>query len=158
MRTRVVAALAVTACLAGCAASATRSTSPAPTAPARDPHTAAALLRIAAVFNNDYDGGKYGPVYDRWDPRSKALISRAQYILRHTECPTSPTTARVESAHAGPDGAWLVRYVADGVQFVDYWYYLNGRWEFDLPLSNPSAVSLYKLPAKEYLTQLGCSH
>ena len=55
-----------------------------------DPRTAAALLKIAAVFNNDYDDGDYGPVYDRWDARSQAIITRADYIRRHTECPSSP--------------------------------------------------------------------
>jgi hypothetical protein len=29
---------------------------------------------------------------------------------------------------------------------------------FDLPLSNPGSVSFYKLPGKQYIAQLGCSH
>ena len=29
---------------------------------AREPRTADALLKIATVFNNDYDSGNYGPV------------------------------------------------------------------------------------------------
>lgn len=152
---RAVAALALIGCVVGCASSATR---PAARPPSRDPRTVAALLKIATVFNDDYDSGSYGPVYDRWDARSKAIISRAQYILRHTECPTSPTSARVQSAHPGPDGEWLVSYIADGVQLTDYWFYDNGRWEFDLPLSNPSSVALYKLPSKQYVAQLGCAH
>jgi hypothetical protein len=44
--------------------------SPAPLPP--DPHTASALMKIAAVFNHDYDTGDYGPVYARWDARSQA--------------------------------------------------------------------------------------
>jgi hypothetical protein len=32
----------------------------------RDPHTPAALVKIATVFNDEYDGGDYRPVYDRW--------------------------------------------------------------------------------------------
>lgn len=116
------------------------------------------MLRIATTFNNDYDRGVYGPVYDRWDARSKAIIGRADYIRRHTECPTAPASARVESAGRGPDGAWLVHYVADGAQLTDYWFYVDGRWLFDLPLSNPSSVRLYKMSDKQYLAAFGCSH
>jgi hypothetical protein len=39
-----------------------------------DPGTAAALLKIATAFNDDYDTGHYGPVYARWDARSQAII------------------------------------------------------------------------------------
>ena len=45
-----------------------------------DPHTTAALLKIAKMFNHDYDTGDYGPVYTRWDARSQAIITRADYI------------------------------------------------------------------------------
>jgi len=125
-----------------------------------DPHTATALLKIATVFNDDYDRGIYGPVYDRWDTRSKALISRAEYIRRHTECPTSPSATQVESATPGPHGAWLVSYAVSGAEdrLTDYWFYVDGRWVFDLPLSNPSSVSLYKLSGPQYLAALGCTH
>jgi hypothetical protein len=50
---------------AGC--SATRTVPAA----APDPHTASALLKIATVFNREYDGGNYGPAYTRWDARSQ---------------------------------------------------------------------------------------
>jgi hypothetical protein len=118
------------------------------------------LLKIATVFNDDYNQGVYGPVYDRWDARSRALISRADYIRRHTECPTSPTSTRVDSAEPGPHGAWLVSYAVSGAEarLTDYWFYVNGSWVFDLPLSNPSSVHLYKLSAPQYLAALGCSH
>ena len=125
-----------------------------------DPHSGTALLKIATVFNDDYDRGVYGPVYDRWDARSKALISRAEYIRRHTECPTSPSATHVESASPGPHGAWLVSYVVSGAEgrLTDYWFYADGRWVFDLPLSNPSSVALYKLSGPRYLAALGCNH
>ena len=134
--------------------------SSAPKSLPRDPHTAAALLKIATVFNDDYDRGVYGPVYDRWDAQSKALISRAEYIRRHTECPTSPSGTHVESASPGPHGAWLVSYVVSGAEakLTDYWFYVDGRWVFDLPLSNPSSVRLYKLSGPQYLAALGCAH
>jgi len=32
----------------------------------RDPHSTAALVKIATVFNDEYDDGDYRPVYDRW--------------------------------------------------------------------------------------------
>lgn len=158
---RVVVTIAAICLTAGCASASSQprpSPPPRPSPLPRDPHTAAALLHIATVFNDDYDSGKYGPVYDRWDARSKKLISRAQYILRHTECPTSPTSARVEKAQPGPDGEWIVSLVANGAPLTDYWFYVHGRWLFDLPLSNPSSVSLYKMSGKQYVKQLGCAH
>ena len=59
---RRLAMMAVLAALtAGCAAQAARPGA-RPTVAGSDPRTATALLRIATVFNNDYDGGDYGPV------------------------------------------------------------------------------------------------
>src|SRR5216683_4688316 len=92
-----VAAVVVTAALldAGCTASTRHSTahvaaSSSPLPP--DPRTAAGLLKIATAFNDHYDNGDYGPVYDRWDTRSQAVITRAQYIQRHKDCPGAPDT------------------------------------------------------------------
>jgi len=123
---------------------------------ARDPHTAAVLVKIATVFNDDYDGGLYGPVWDRWDARSQAIITRADYIRRHTECPDSPQSATVEDASPGPRGAWIVDYEIGGVQLHDYWFYAHGRWVFDLVLSNPDSVKLYGLSPQQYIAALGC--
>lgn len=154
-RLAIMIALAVLA--AGCAGNASRPTG-SPAARGRDPRTAAALLRIAAVFNDDYDSGVYGPVYDRWDARSQAIISRAEYIRRHEECPSAPVTARVEGVSRGGGGAWLVAYEISGVHLIDYWFYVSGRWVFDLPLSNPGAVRLYRLPPRKYVAVMGCAH
>jgi hypothetical protein len=129
-----------------------------PSAAARDPRTIAALLKIATVFNNDYDSGVYGPVWDRWDTRSQAVITRADYIQRHTECPDSPQSVTVEDASPGPGGAWIVDYEAGGVQLHDYWFYVDGRWVFDLLLSNPDSVRLYRLSPQQYLAELNCAH
>jgi len=157
---RPAVAAAVVGLMASCSATAAQHGSSPATPPPRDPHTVTALLKIATVFNNDYDNGVYGPVYDRWDARSRAIISRAEYIRRHAECPTAPISAHVEGAHRGPRGAWLVSYVISGAeaQLTDYWFYVDGRWEFDLPLSNPSSVHLYRLSGPQYLAALGCSH
>src|SRR6266704_4169153 len=146
MRRLAIAATVVA--VAACTAQASRPAVP-PSAAARDPRTTAALLKVATVFNNDYDDGDYGPVYDRWDARSQAIITRADYIRRHTECPSSPQTARVEDAVAGRCGAWLVHYQIGGVRLTDYWFYASGRWGFDLVLSSPDAVRLYELPPQE---------
>src|SRR5215472_14460830 len=96
MRLCTATAVAVVAVLAaGCTASTGHpSASGAPLPP--DPHTAAALLQIAATFNHDYDTGDYRPVYARWDARSQAIITRADYIQRHKRLPRW-------SAGAGPD-------------------------------------------------------
>ena len=124
----------------------------------REPRTAEALLKIATVFNNDYDSGNYGPVYDRWDAHSQAIISRADYIRRHTECPSASQAAHVEDASRGPGAAWIVSYQIGGVQLHDYWFYIAGRWVFDLVLSNPDSVRLYRLTPQRYIAELGCSH
>jgi hypothetical protein len=95
---------------AGCTASTEHpAASDAPSPP--DPHTAAALLKIAAAFNHDYDTGDYGPVYARWDARSQAIITRADYIWRHQDCPGGSTAlSRTESVSpGGPRGrGWCV--------------------------------------------------
>ena len=155
---RRLAMMAVLATLtAGCAAQTGRPAA-RPAAAASDPRTATALLRIATVFNNDYDGGDYGPVWDRWDARSQAVISRADYIRRHTECPDSPQSVTVEDASPGPGAAWIVDYATGGVQLRDYWFYVRGRWVFDLVLSNPDSVQLYRLTPDRYVAELGCAH
>lgn len=123
-----------------------------------DPPTVAALLRIAQVFNTDYDSGRYGAVYDRWDARSQAIIPRAEYIRRHLECPTAPSGApvRVEGAARGPHRRWLVRYQVQGAQAVDTWFYLDRRWVFDILLSNPGAAAEYRMPFRQYAAAVGC--
>jgi uncharacterized protein (DUF3084 family) len=158
----MVAALVVAA--GGCTPQVGRpAQSPSAASPAavtsRDPRTAAALLRIATVFNREYDNGVYGPVYDQWDVRSQAVITRSEYIRRHTDCPSAPhAAAHVESAGPGPHGAWLVSYEIGGQQLTDYWFYVHGRWMFDLVLSNPDAVKLYRLSPQRYAAAVGCSH
>ncbi len=148
-----VAAVVLATLSAGCAG-------PGPSArPARrpEPRTAAALVKVAQRFNNDYGANDDAPVYARFDARSRALISESAYLRRHRECPTAPGRAVVEGAAPGPSGSWLVRYEIDGVQLVDHWFYRGGRWVFDLPLSNPSAVRLYKMPFARYAAAVGCS-
>lgn len=137
---------------------ATLAPTPSPTGPP-EPRTAKALLKIATVFNNEYDNGDYGPVYDRWDARSQAIISRADYIQRHVDCPSATHVQAVtESARRGPHGAWLVDYEISGDQLTDYWFYVHGRWVFDLVLSNPGAVKLYRLSPHQYAVAQGCTH
>ena len=163
--TRAWAAAGIAAALAaGCtavaghpAASSPASVSASPLPP--DPRTAAALLKIATAFNHDYDSGDYGPVYTRWDARSQAIISKAQYIQRHKECPDTPAPpSQTESATPGTHGAWIVNYEIGGQQFTDYWFYVHHRWVFDLVLSNPDAVKLYRMTPQQYAAAVGCAH
>ena len=160
-----VAAVAVLA--AGCtvlAAGCTASTShrvPSSAAPLPpDAHTASALLKVAGAFNHDYDTGDYGPVYARWDPRSQAIISRPDYMARHRDCPGPPHSLSVTESVSpgGPHGAWLVHYEIGGQQLTDYWFYVHRRWVFDLMLSNPDAVKLYRMSPKQYVAAVGCAH
>jgi hypothetical protein len=153
-----IAAVTATLLAAGCTAGTGHpAASPAPLPP--DPRTASALLRIATAFNHEYDSGDYGPVYGRWDARSQAIITRAQYIERHKDCPGAPhTPSQTESASPGPHGAWLVHYEIGGQQLTDYWFYIHRNWRFDLVLSNPDAVKLYRMTPQQYAAATGCSH
>jgi hypothetical protein len=137
-RLLIATAAALALFAAGCTASTGHpAASSAPLPP--DPHTTAALLKIARVFNHDYDTGDYGPVYARWDARSQAIITRADYIRRHKNCPSgSQTLSQTENASPGPHGAWLVHYEIGGQQLTDSWFYVDRRWMFDLVLSNPA--------------------
>ena len=123
----------------------------------RDPRTSSALLRIARTFNNDFQENKDAAVYARWDAASRAVISRAAYIRRHLECPSTPHV-KVDTwgVSLGPGGAWLVHYSIGGQQFTDWWYYVRGRFVFDLPRSNPSAVALYEAPPARQATHAVC--
>ena len=104
MAVRVLIAITVAAMVlfaGGCTArTAHPAASPAPLPP--DPHTASALLTIAAAFNHDNDTGDYGSVYTRWDARSQAIITRADYIKRHKGCPSgSRTLSQTEGVRPG---------------------------------------------------------
>lgn len=158
MRVRMTAAAVGAAFfLAGCSASTGHpAAAPAPLPP--DPRTASALLRIAAGFNHAYDTGDYGPVYARWDARSQAIITRADYIQRHKECPGGGALSRTESAEPGPHGAWLVHYEISDQQLTDYWFYVHRRWVFDLLLSDPDMVGLYRMSPQQYVAAVGCTH
>ena len=130
--------------------------SPVPLPP--DPPTRAALLRIATRFNHDYDRGDHAPVYARWDARSRAIIGQAGYVRRHRECPGPPQPASVtESVSPGQRGTWLVHYEIGGQQLTGYWLYVGHRWVFDLVLSNPDAVRLYRVPPQRYAAAVGCA-
>jgi len=153
-----IAAAAVALFAAGCTAATSHPAAPAASLPP-DPHTASALLKIATVFNHDYDTGDYGPAYARWDARSQEIITRADYIKRHKDCPSgSRALSLTESADPGPHGAWLVHYEIGGQQLTDYWFYVHRRWVFDLVLSNPGAVKLYRMSPQQYAAALGCNH
>lgn len=146
-----------TAALAGCG------TGVKPTAPSggrkhlSDPQTTGALLAIAVKFNRDYSDNLDGPVWDRWDIASQAIISRSNYLRRHTECQTAPGPATIEGANPTSNGYWQVHYSISGYQFTDYWHYQNHLWRFNLALSNPSAVKLYRLPFAAYASAIGCN-
>jgi hypothetical protein len=144
---------------AGSATAGPATTGPGTAAPATaDPPTRSALLRIAQVFNDDYDNGNFGAVYNRWDARSQAIISRAEYLRRHTVCaPATHSAAQVESATRVAAGEWHVGYRIDGAALVDTWFYQHHRWVFDIILSNPDAARQYRLPFAQYAKAVGCT-
>jgi hypothetical protein len=146
-RTALVGLLVASACAAP----------PPPPARRADPHNARALAAIAQRFNDDYQAGRYTSVWQRWDRESRSVISEADYVQRHRDCFAAPgAPAKVETVTAASGGWWLVRYEIGGEQFTDYWTYQAGRWQFDLPRSNPSAVALYRLPVRAYERAVGC--
>jgi len=158
MRLWTIAVLGIALLAAGCTAGTGHPAAPPASPLPPEAHTASALLAIAAAFNHDYDTGDYAPVYARWDARSKAIIGEADYIQRHKECPGAPAVSRTEDASPGPDGAWLVHYQIGGQQLTDYWFYVGRRWVFDVVLSNPDMVPLYRMPPQQYVKALGCAH
>lgn len=154
-----VLAVLATACGGGTAAAGAHRPSTGPhRVSSRDPETSAALLRIARTFNDDYARNHDGPVYARWDAASKAVISRAEYLARHRDCPIAEGHVHTWHVTREAGGVWLVRYSIGGVQFTDTWYYVHGRFEFDLLKSNPSAVKLYRLSTAQYTKAVGCNH
>ena len=159
MRALVAAAAAVAALLtAGCSSGTAASPGTARVSLPPDPQTASALLAIATTFNHDYDTGDFGPVWDRWDVRSQAIVTRAEYVQRHEDCRARQPLSRTEADSPGPHGAWLVKYEIDGEQLTDYWFYVHHRWVFDLVLSNPDMVPLYRMSPAQYLAAVGCAH
>lgn len=102
--------------LTACGGSAPTAAQPA-SAEHADPATAQALLRIARQFNNEYAANDDGAVYDRWNTRSRRIITVAEYIRRHHECPTAPGQAIVRNAV--PAGQWwLVHYSIAGTNLT----------------------------------------
>jgi hypothetical protein len=51
-----------------------------------------------------------------------------------------------------------VRYEIGGQQLTEYWFYAGRRWEFDLVLSNPDVVKLYRMSPSQYASAVGCAH
>jgi hypothetical protein len=153
----VLAVLLATGCTAGESHDAAVPGRPPAPLPA-DPRTAAALLKIATAFNDEYGSGDYAPVYARWDARSQAIITQADYVGRNEECRSGPQPpARTEATAPGPHGAWTVSYEIGGQQLTDYWFYVNRRWVFDLVLSNPDMVPMYRMTPQQYVAAMGCS-
>ena len=126
-------------------------------APTTEPERASVLFAVATTFNQDYSANRPGAVYARFDAASRAVISRADYVRRHLECPDPPGRATTLGVKRGTGGYWLVRYSIGGVGLTDYWHDVGGRWRFSLVRSNPTSVALYRLPFGAYARALGCS-
>ena len=123
----------------------------------RDPRSAHRLLVIARAFSDAFQQNRGAWVYGRWDAGSRSIITEAAYVRRHQECPNDPKTpVDTWAVSRGPGGAWLVHYSVGGQQLIDWWYYVDGRFVFDLARSNPSAVALYRAPPARYLQLAGC--
>ena len=51
-----------------------------------------------------------------------------------------------------------MQYEIGEQQLTDYWFYVRHRWVFDLVLSNPDAVKLYRMPPQRYAAAVRCAH
>jgi hypothetical protein len=51
-----------------------------------------------------------------------------------------------------------VHYELGGQQLTDDWFYVHHRWVFDLVLSNPDEVKLYRMSPAQYIVAVGCAH
>ena len=60
-------------------------------------------------------------------------------------------------ARARTGRGWCITR-SGGQQLTDYWFYVHRRWVFDLVLSNPDAVKLYRMSPSQYAAAVGCSH
>lgn len=85
----------------------------------------------------------------RWAGRAGAALNR---------CLSAPQASRTEDASPGQHGVWLVRYEIGGQELTNYWFYVDRRWVFDLVLSNPDAVRLYRMSPQRYVAAVGCAH
>ena len=78
--------------------------------------------------------------------------AQRRVIPRRRSNQPSPQHALVSQAR------WLVRYEIGGQQLTDYWFYVRHRWVFELVLSNPDAVRLYRMTPGQYAAAVGCNH
>lgn len=123
----------------------------------RQPATASELLRVASVFERDYQHNVDAPVWDLFDGPSRALISRAQYVRWHHDCPTTSGDATVLDATPLARGWWRVDYEIGGVRLRDYWHQVAGQWRFSLVRSNPAAAALYVSSFADFARANGCA-
>ncbi|MDE3146441.1 MAG: hypothetical protein KGL23_03310 [Acidobacteriota bacterium] len=126
-------------------------------APASEPATAGALVKVATTFEHDYQHNVDAPVWDRFDAASRALIPRARYVSWHHSCPTTSSDATVLGATRRADGWWEVDYQISGVTLHDYWHYVAGQWRFSLTRSNPTAAALYSSTYSAFARASGCT-
>jgi len=122
-----------------------------------EPATASSLVRVATVFEHDYQHNLDGPVWDRFDGPSRALITRANYVRWHHECPTSTGDATVLDASRLSRGWWEVTYEIGAVMLHDYWHRVAGQWRFSLVRSNPAAAALYSSTFADFARANGCA-
>ena len=122
-----------------------------------EPDAAARLTLVATQFNHDYQVGNTGAVWDRYDARSRAVISRARDVRWHQECPTSPGVATTTDVVHQRGGWWRVDHTIDGVMLHDYWHQEEGHWRFSLLRSNPTLVALYSSSFQNFARAVGCS-
>ncbi|MBW4029768.1 MAG: hypothetical protein HIU57_03700 [Acidobacteria bacterium] len=125
--------------------------------PSSEAATARGLVHVATQFEHDYQHNVDGPVWDRFDDASRALITRARYVQWHRSCPTSPVDATILNASPLSKGWWAVTYEISGVMLRDYWHRVAGQWRFSLVRSNPTSAVLYASTFANFARVNGCA-
>jgi hypothetical protein len=97
-------------------------------------------------------GGRPGPPVT-WGRVAGTLLTAAAVLLI-AGCADGGRPPAASPAPLPPDPrtqAALLR-IATG-----YWFYVRHRWVFDLVLSNPDAVWLYRMSPQRYAAAVGCA-
>jgi hypothetical protein len=136
--------------LAACSSKATptvASSSPSATADlGAEPVSAQQLKAAAQVHFNSYGTGDWAAVWDDLDAPSKAVVTRAEYVRRLTECsrydPNRGKPATVEGVVDNHDGTWSVIVRIANLRLTFPARYESGHWRFVLPPPSRAAMRL----------------
>lgn len=128
------------------------SPSPTPLALGAEPLSAQQLKAFSVVHFGAFSSGDWGAVWDDFDAPSKAVVTRAEYIHRLTECskydPNRGKRAVVQGVADNHDGTWSVVVRYGNLQITFPARYENGHWRFIL---NDAARAAMRMRFDRYI-------